>query len=84
MTKKKKLKIRKSFEVNEIENAIQTYQEKVQEEQEKLLKQTWPIWLKPEQFEGWYLLEQFVRKTNGLIMLPSPPSEVIKNIMENK
>lgn len=48
---------------------------------EALNEQTWPTWLLPEGFEKWYANEQQWRKDMGFPLLPSPPIEVIREIL---
>lgn len=50
---------------------------------ESLLNANWPIWLYPQEFDQWVKFENWCRKTAGIMMLPSPPREVIAKVLEN-
>jgi len=75
-----------SFDVSkidpEIQEAMEKWQEHQRKEQHELSKQTWPTWLLPEGFEGWYRSEQKWRHDTGRTLLPTPPPEVIAEVLE--
>ncbi len=58
------------------------WQENQKKEKEELAAQTWPVWLMPEDFEKWYIGEQRYRQDMGMIPLPSPPVDVIQQVIK--
>jgi hypothetical protein len=49
-------------------------------EKQELAKETWPVWLLPNDFRSWYNYEQKRRRSNGMIELPDPPMDVIVKV----
>lgn len=78
---KKKLKIKNPEKASIQSKEVNAWMDIYKKEQEELAKQTWPTWLLPEEFQGWFNKENEYRKTVGKPLLPNPPEEVIQEVL---